>query len=265
MNENTLHKLSILIQALLILSVLTVLVFKAFPANADEPAITEEPAFQFTLDDAEEALSGMLQEQGIADHIKATVGSARNPILYKYGKPFSVAIKTLKFDADKRTFSANLFFMDSGDVLSAKPISGSYTEMVEVPMLKQSLSKGQEITEDNIYTKLLPTSRLRADTVTDSETLIGKTPRRAISDNRPIRKLELMSPSIMEKGSVVTMRYQTPFMTISTTGEALQPGSEGDMIRVKNTESNITVSAKVISDSEVLVGAQPSQIQVSAR
>lgn len=253
--------LSFLIQAFILSLAVLILVFKAFPVNAEEA----EPAFQFTLSDAEDALSAMLQEQGIAEHIKANVLTRRNSVLYKYGKPFSVGIKTLKYDADKRTFSANLFFMDQGDVISAQPISGTYTEMVEVPMLKQALRKGQEISGENITTKLLPVSRVRADTVTEVDMLIGKTPRRAISDNRPIRKLELMAPSVLEKGSVVTMRYQTPSMTISTTGEAQQAGSAGQTIRVKNTESNIIVSATILSDNEVVVGAQPSQLELSAR
>lgn len=253
--------ISFLIQSLVLGTAVMLLVFKAFPVNAEDA----EPAFQFTLSDAEEALSGMLQEQGVAEHVKANVANNRKSVLYKYGKPFSVGIKTLKYDANERTFSANLFFMDQGDVVSAVPVSGTYLEMVEVPMLKQSLAKGQEISEENIQTKLLPVNRLRADTVTDVETLVGKTPRRTISDNRPIRKLELMAPSVLQKGSVVTMRYQTPFMTISTTGEAQQSGSEGETIRVKNTESNITVSAKIMSGNEVLVGVQPSQMQVSAR
>lgn len=250
-----------LIQYTIVGLALFFLLMKAFPAHAENL----EPAFQLSLKDAEKAISDMLREEGVADHPGARIDNNRKLVLYKYTKPFSVAIKTLKYNTDERSFSGNLYFMDGEEVLSAIPVSGTYEELVEVPMLKRSLSKGQPIGEENIIHKLMSQNRLRADTVTDEQQLLGQTPRRAISQNRPIRKMELTAVSVVEKGSMVTMRYNTPYMTITTVGQALQPGGEGEVIRVKNSESNITVSATVLTGGEVLVGGEPRQMQVSAR
>lgn len=240
---------------------LIMLLVKAFPAHAENL----EPAFQLTLKEAEQAISEMLQEEGVSEHPSARIGNNRKLVLYKYTKPFSVAIKTLKYNTDDSSFSGNLYFMDGEEVLSAIPVSGTYEEMVNVPMLKRSLSKGQPIEEANITHKLMSQNRIRADTVTDEAELLGQTPRRAISQNRPIRKMELTAVSVIKKGGMVTMRYNTPFMTITTVGQALQAGGEGETIRVKNAESNITVSATVLSSGEVLVGGGPNQLQLSAR
>ena len=57
----------------------------------------------------------------------------------------------------------------------------------------------------------------------------------------------------MPKGSLVTLILQTPKMTLTARGKALQPGSEGDVIRINNLQSNTVVEAEVVASGRVMV------------
>ena len=47
------------------------------------------------------------------------------------------------------------------------------------------------------------------------------------------------------RGSLVTMKIETPFMTVTAQGKAQQDGAEGEIVRVINTQSNRVVEGTV--------------------
>jgi flagellar basal body P-ring formation protein FlgA len=57
----------------------------------------------------------------------------------------------------------------------------------------------------------------------------------------------------VEKGALVTMIVQTPFMTLSTQGRALDEGAMGDTIRVMNARSRKVVEAQVTKSDTVMI------------
>ncbi len=211
------------------------------------------PLFSITLDDAQDAIKAALMAEGAADSLHAEIISTRQPLLYQYKQPLEVQVKTLKFDEADHTWSANLLFSHAGEVVSAMPVSGRYEETRQIPVLTQRLTHGEAISAEHITVKEFPVSRIRQNVVSEPEALIGKTPRRTISVSRPIRADEVQSPEIIQKGSVLKMTYQTPYMEISAVGEALEDGTEGQTIRVRNRDSHVTVYGTVISAEEVRV------------
>ena len=87
----------------------------------------------------------------------------------------------------------------------------------------------------------------------DAEELLGKTPRRPIRAETPVRLTDLAVAVAVVKGSLVTIALQTANMQLTTQGRALQNGSIGETIRIANTVSNRTLEAVVVSPSEVAV------------
>ena len=83
-------------------------------------------------------------------------------------------------------------------------------------------------------------------------------PRASISADRPIRSSELAEPIVIKRGELVEMRYQTPHMTIKTSGVALEDGSVGSAIRVKNEKSEKAVTARVEAAGRVSVNSNSS-------
>jgi flagellar basal body P-ring formation protein FlgA len=215
---------------------------------------TDAP-YQLMLEDIEKAVSDALNEANVAPYVRATLTSSREKILYSGNQPAHVELKTLRYDTSRHSWSANMLIVDKDTVITARPIAGLYSEQQSLPVLKKRMLGGAVISASDVAQQFFPVAKVRPDTVTSIDTLIGKTPRRMISPNRPVREGEVTTPAIIAKGSVITMRYQTAYMDISTMGEAQEPGSVGDYIRVRNQDSNKTVRARVTAPDEVLVGS----------
>ncbi|MEK7387982.1 MAG: flagellar basal body P-ring formation chaperone FlgA, partial [candidate division NC10 bacterium] len=73
--------------------------------------------------------------------------------------------------------------------------------------------------------------------------LVGQSPERTISPYRPVRDHEIARPALIKKDAIVQMRYQSPGMEITTTGQAMADGSKGRMIAVRNLASKKVVHA----------------------
>ena len=71
----------------------------------------------------------------------------------------------------------------------------------------------------------------------------------------PVRQTSVRRPILVPKGSLVTIILNAPKMILTAQGKAINAGSEGDTIQVKNTQSNTIVDAEVISSGRVAVRA----------
>jgi flagellar basal body P-ring formation protein FlgA len=225
----------------------------ASPAFAARPQ-TPLPPFQLLLEDVEKAVGDELAQSGIAEHVKADVLSERASVVYASHHAVEVALNDLQHDEKRHSWSANLIIMQGNDVITAKPLSGKYEQQKPVPALAKRMTQDDVINQDDIVITYLSSHKLRGDVVTDANDIIGKSPVRMISANRPVRASELASPTVVRKGSSVNMTYKTPYMVISTIGEAMEDGGIGDMVRVRNQDSNQIIRAKILSSNEVLAG-----------
>jgi flagella basal body P-ring formation protein FlgA len=80
-----------------------------------------------------------------------------------------------------------------------------------------------------------------------------------------LRVSDLKRPTLVAKGSTVTMVFEAPGITLTATGRALAEGGEGDPIPVLNPTSFRQVVAVVTAAGTVRVGAAPgAQINAMA-
>ncbi|NET71303.1 MAG: flagellar basal body P-ring formation protein FlgA [Sphaerospermopsis sp. SIO1G2] len=215
-------------------------------ANEDSSA-----PFQLMLEDVETAVSEALASNGVADHVKASVTSTRAPLLYAGHELVAVELAGLDYDERRRAWSANMLIVKDHDVVKAHPISGRYQEQRPLPVLVRRVQHGHILEEGDIEMRMFSVTSLRNTTITDSAEMVGKTPVRMISKGRPIRRSEVKIPDVMSDGTTVHMRYHSPFIEITTMGEALESGGIGDYVRVRNLDSQEVIRAQIISANEV--------------
>jgi flagella basal body P-ring formation protein FlgA len=89
----------------------------------------------------------------------------------------------------------------------------------------------------------------------DKEEIVGKMSRMTLLPNRPIPLVALITPRLFQQGSRVRIIFNAGGITASAVGTALEPGSLGDRIRVRNADSNLIVVGRVESDGSVSVGS----------
>lgn len=213
-------------------------------------ASAESSYFQVAREDVATAVSNALAERGAATKVNAVVYSA-NPVLYSANSPLSVAIQALTFDAESHKWQANMHIISDGKTISVSPVQGRYEAVINVPVLTRKTADSDVITDADITMVDVPERQIHKDTARSAEDLIGKSPKRSISPNRPIRLTEINLPIIVKKGSSVDVQYSAPYMTIRTVGEALEDGSLGSVVRIKNEQSGKAITARVIGTGKV--------------
>ncbi|MFZ4541332.1 MAG: flagellar basal body P-ring formation chaperone FlgA [Rickettsiales bacterium] len=234
-------------------------------AQASQPigltATISSPAssyFNISADDVSKAVALQLQLQAVETKAEVSLAAGSPNVIYSADHPLKVVIHSLQVDTQSRRWQAQANILANGKTETVKPVSGIYVALVDVPVLTRQLSRTDIIEAQDITTKSVQDRFIRKDTVTDAKTLIGQSPRATISTNRPIRMTEISSPVLVKKGSPVQLTFTDKYMSIKTTGVALQDGALGEMIRIKNDKSEKAVSGRVASSGRVEVNTTPA-------
>ena len=207
--------------------------------------------FQVTGDDIGNAVAAEMQKQGFTKPVQATLTPAPAAAVFSADHPLTLVIQGLKIDPEAQLWQGQLHVMSNGATEAVKPVAGRYETIQRIPVLARQLRAGDIIDASDVVFKTLPERQLRKDTVTEATYLIGQSPVRSVSPGRPIRSSEISQPIVISKGQLVEMNYTTPYMSIRTSGEALENGSAGSLIRVKNVKTEKAISARVISAGKV--------------
>jgi flagella basal body P-ring formation protein FlgA len=209
--------------------------------------------FTITMRDVEKKVAEAMVEDSVAEEVEVLVLPSGMPMLHKADHPIELVIHSLQVNPDSKRWQAEAYVVANGKTETVKPIAGRYDEMVKVPVLSRQMGNKDVIELEDIEFKLMPSRKLRKDTVTDSDQLLGKSARKLISAERMIRLSEVAPAITVEKDREVEMTYNTPYMSLRTSGKALENGHKGDLIRVMNHDTQRTVSARVVDAHRVEV------------
>jgi flagella basal body P-ring formation protein FlgA len=84
--------------------------------------------------------------------------------------------------------------------------------------------------------------------------IVGKVARLTLLPGHAIPYSGVSNRKLVANGTQVKLVYSEGGLIIMTTGAALQDGSIGDVVRVRNSDSGVTVSGAVQPDGSVSVG-----------
>jgi flagella basal body P-ring formation protein FlgA len=84
--------------------------------------------------------------------------------------------------------------------------------------------------------------------------IVGKVARLTLLPGHAIPYAGVSNRKLVANGAEVRLTYAEGGLLIITTGAALQDGSIGDIVRVRNSDTGVTVSGAVQPDGSVEVG-----------
>lgn len=200
-----------------------------------------------------ESLINALRAKGVTGEFDVSVGGALPVITLGGEEAATVEVAQLNFTPGRDVFSATLAAPSAQNPVKTLNISGVVEKSEEIPVLKSALKNGDVIGAADIEWKNIPTKSMVYDTMTDADQLIGKTPVRALQAGEAVRKRDLISPQLVARGDEVIIEFVNGAMALSVKGKAMQPGAEGDLIRVVNLSSNQSLRAEVVGDRMVRV------------
>ena len=174
------------------------------------------------------------------------------------GRVAVLGLENFAYNAAYSRFTADLIMATEADPARRAPISGRAWSMIEVPTLARRLNPGEVIDGGDLAWVEVRADYADAEIAMAPSDLVGRTPRRLLPTNAPVRLHDLQLPRMIAKNAMVTLMLQTRAMTLTTQGRALQDGGKGEVIRVLNTQSNRAVDAMVAGPNLVVVNAPGS-------
>lgn len=91
--------------------------------------------------------------------------------------------------------------------------------------------------------------------VTNVSDILGLEARVNLYAGRVIRASEVVSPAILERNQLVIMIYNIGSLSISAEGRVLDRAGVGELVRVMNLDSRLTVTGRVRRDGTIEVSS----------
>lgn len=201
------------------------------------------------------ALKAAIQDLGVPGPLEIELRDHRRKLVVAKGSDVTVGIERLNFDRRSGRFTATLLAPAGDPAASRLRATGQAVRMVEVPVLRRAAASGDIISADDIDWLLLPVDKLKHTVITDADDLVGMAARRTVRPGRPVRARDVSRPVMVKKGALVTMTLTSPSIIIIATGRAEESGGEGDIIRVRNTQSRNVVQGLITGPTDVIIRA----------
>ena len=133
-------------------------------------------------------------------------------------------------------------------LINAPQIAGATQQTDEAPIrLSRALSAGAVLGVDD----LVVTDAYSAAAASTKDALIGMSLRRMMAENAPITARDVRAPILVDRNSIVKIEFVKGPLSIIAEGRALSAGGRGDIIRVMNTNTKVTLSAIVLGEARV--------------
>ena len=125
---------------------------------------------------------------------------------------------------------------------------------IEVVVPQVAIYPGDKVREGLLTTKVIRANDAVLSAVfTASADLEGRVARRTLVPGQPIAKDAVRAFHVVTQGQRVAIRFQSQSISIVMTGAAVQPGSVGDVISVRNTDTGRLVRARIVDAGTLTV------------
>jgi flagella basal body P-ring formation protein FlgA len=127
---------------------------------------------------------------------------------------------------------------------------------LELPVPRVTIYPGDVIGDEHVVERAFIAHTVARATVYDRrQAVIGKVARRTLLPGQPIPIAGTREPFVVSQGNVALVVFQTAGLTITTNAMALQNGSAGDVVTLRNIDSGAIIKGTVASDGTVRLGA----------
>lgn len=238
-------------------------------ATAREHRLDWQPASSFDQASVERATrvvtadvvaQNLLAAIALRQSVKGAQLQLDNPsfrLLVPGKAPAGLDVEGLTIDPRSGRFAATVAARDSD--ATPERVTGRLIRMIKLPVLDRPVAPGDTITAEDISSVEVRADRVWPDMIADARQIIGKTPRRLLRAEEPLRIGDIQVPIVVHKGDLVTVVLETPMMRLTAQGKALEDGGMGAGVRIANTKSGRVIGATVTGPNLVAV-ITPAQL-----
>jgi flagella basal body P-ring formation protein FlgA len=189
---------------------------------------------------------------GIPDSRDLTVTFDREPPPLRLQGAADLRALYTYYSARSGRFDITFELADEAAHRSTQRYSGYAAETLSVAVTLRPLARGEVVKAADVTIERRPKADFGegAPAATDPTGLALRHPVRA---GQPLRASDLMRPEIVQRNESVTLVYEAPGLTLTMRGKALDPGGQGDVINVLNSQSHRSVQGTVVGPARVAV------------
>lgn len=232
------------------------------PLGARTQSLVERASVTVPMEEVKAQLLYALAEQGLDGDMDIDLSTRMVQIHLPAGEAATIHVDAIEYFERTGRFTAIVSTPGSGDK-SRMRLSGRAYRTIEVPVLRERVLRGDVIKERDVAYVRMNADRVQPDAIVDASELIGMTPRRGIRTGRPIRTTDIARPLLVNKNNLVVIVHRLPNMLLTAQGKALENGADGDVIQIKNAQSDQVIEAEVIGPGKVAVKTLAQQISMS--
>jgi flagella basal body P-ring formation protein FlgA len=200
--------------------------------------------------DVDKSLIILLRQQG-------AIAFAGSEVILNYDKKLIPQHKILDIalehvDNKNQKFSVIVDY-EHFNIKSQKRITGYYDEYVFVAICNKALKRNDIIEEHDLATQKFNAKLISKSALIHKKQLLHKTPRHVIKAYEIVNASQLMDPIIIHKLQIVNLTYINRHVSIKIPVQAMENGSFGSAIKVKNLKSNTILHAVVEDGGNVKI------------
>jgi flagella basal body P-ring formation protein FlgA len=223
------------------------------PLSLHDQVVVERESLMVTREEIEDHIRAALIERG-ADPAMQVELTNRMMRIYLPGTATStIGVEDVAYESRSGRFAAVIAAPAGEPAATRVRVSGRVHKITQVPVPARRLAINDVITERDVKFVAIRDDRVPRDAVTNADELIGMAAKRGLRPGVPVQSTAVQQPILVPKGSLVTIVLQIPKMTLTAQGKALDNGSDGDTIRITNSQSKKVIEAEVTGPGKVVV------------
>ena len=223
------------------------------PATRHDKVVLQRAVREVEKSEVARLIEETVAKKVAADNIEIDIVTVLPRMLVNGTKSPVLTAENVSINPMDDTFEVALKIQGETGPADHIDIAGRVHRMIDVPVLSSSLRNGDIIRDYNVKPITIRDDDLNQDYALQTADLVGMTPRRSLTSDRPVRISDLEKPKLVEKGDAITMVLKQGPLSLTAKGKAMDSGAKGDTIRVMNTSSRRMVEARVNGPQQVVV------------
>ena len=229
------------------------------PVSSGDRAVLDRPGRPLRREDALDAVRSALIAAGVSSDCDVDLPGFTPPLIPFESDPRPV-VSDLNYDANGGRFTAVLSITGQAMEPIHMRLVGQADDTIELPVAVARLTAGTVLRAEDIHIARVHTSLVRTEVVHRSADAVGMQVKRQLAAGRPLAVSELTRPAMVQKGANVMMLLDSPGITLTAQGQALEAGAIGERIRVLNPVSRAVIEAEVIGPDRVRIAPNASSV-----
>lgn len=166
----------------------------------------------------------------------------------------ALAVSRFSFDPRSGRFDI-LFDLPGSTAIRRTPLrfTGIAAETYEAATLARPVVRGEVLRAADIIVERRPKHEVVGDAVRQPDRAIGLAARQPLRAGQVLRRADLTKPELVARNEPVLIIFDSPGISLTVRGKAIEAGAEGDTVNVLNIQSKRNLQGIVTGHGQVTV------------